>query len=432
MKIYQIVLISIPVYLIFVICFYKIIELLKKRYYKRKILKSKSWVENLGYCTYIVGKIRAGKTTCMAGLTNYLAEYLDHQAHDQIKTFCTIFHEFDLTNANKLIESVFYSISDSTKIAQMIVSLDEYKTIGNEIYFNYLKESNGFILLKSYVDAYRALLRNNYVYYFKSGFYCQFNSRQAMNFTPDMLSIKDRALKNDFSIERFSVIAEDEKQANGRGTAYSNDYKKDDSGVDTFKRFIGHFGHESIYYLTTSQEFSDDAKAERSLASSIICINDFDILNVYTFENSFFKILRNLINMLIKFKAYSKNMNYIAYMETKECSNLKHLLFRVNQRLKHIFSKSYLRYKFIKYSSYKDLYKKVDLCTYSAEAVELYFPCINCFGSINTFAFDFLYDYLISKSVINGKKKAVQTDEQLASKLLAKKERKAKKEEKAD
>lgn len=413
---------------VILVFFYFVIQHFKNNFYKRQIEKSREWCTHLGFCTYIVGKIRAGKTTLMAGLTNYIAENLQEKAKDQIKTFCTIFHEIDMNHANEIIKREFLLGNKNTdEIVKKILTEEEYKKIGNDIYFNYLKKTNGFILLKSYVDAYSALLRDNYVYYFKQGFISQFNERRAMDYAPDMLKIKDRALSNDFNIERYSVIAEDEKQASGRGTAYSTDYKKEDSGIDTFKRFIGHFGHESIYYLTTSQVFDDDTKAERGLASGILCVENFKIINPFRLSNAFFHFVRNVLITIIKIKAYALNEDYTAYFQSARCASLKHTLFKVNQQLKKRFAKSFLKYNFIKYANEKDLFKKVENTLYSAEEVELYFPIKYCFGSINTFEFDFLYDYLTSKSKIKGKKQAVESDEQLASEILMKRTKNDKK-----
>ena len=84
-------------------------------------------------------------------------------------------------------------------------------------YSNYLaSDINVFKMLTGFVEAWMALNRNNYVYYYNSGFYSHITGNYALNFEPSMIDIKDRAKEKDYQIYSYSVIFEDEKQISNK------------------------------------------------------------------------------------------------------------------------------------------------------------------------------------------------------------------------
>lgn len=265
-----------------------LILLLIEFYIITKLKKDMSYthyfVDNeVGFITYICGVVGAGKTTLGCGITNFLNETLIDKAIKLIKGFTTIYYDFDFNKAYKIIEESFNGkIYDANKIAKIILKEDEYKILGNMFYNNYLNSKiPTFNQLEGFVDACLSLIRFNYVYYYNSGFYSHITGKYAYNFTPDMIEIKDRAINKDYQIFTYSIIFEDEKQLSNKINTNFMQIAKEDGGSDMFLRLIRQLGKGTIYYITTSQEFTRAVKVERDLATSVLYITKRKIANPY-------------------------------------------------------------------------------------------------------------------------------------------------------
>lgn len=267
-------------------------------------------------------------------------------------------------------------------------------------------------------------MRKNYVYYYNGAFYSFITESKAMPFTPDMINIKDRAISKDYKILKYSIIFEDEKQLSGKLSTNWQSYAKADSGASDFLRTIRHLGKGTIYYITTSQEFGADEIRERKLATSIIYVKRLKKLNPYYLQRFFLSIAKDLIMYLIDFKGDFRALDDLERFYGPS-GTLKRALFIINQKRKLLESRSFLRYKIIKYNSAEDVGKRLALTAFGAEECTLTFPIKYCFGSINTYQFGVIQDYLenISGDInLYQEEKEKKNDQDLAKAILAKKE----------
>jgi len=391
---------------------------------------SRNSVAELKYINYICGTVGAGKTTMACGITNMLQDALIERAKRTIKGFATIYYDLDLRPANAIINDLWgKGVINAYKIAIKILTQDPYKQFNNTYYSNYMTEKVPFsILLRDYIEAQMSLLRFNYVYYYNGAFYSFITDKMAMPFSPEMIDIKDRAESKDYKILKYSIIFEDEKQLSGKLSTSWQSYAKADGGASDFLRLIRQLGKGTIFYITTSQEFGADEVRERNLATSIIYVLKMKRINPYFIERFFLALAYQVVMYLFTFKG-----DYFARDELERfyypSNRLKKALFAIKQANKRLESKSYLKYSCLKYNSATDVGKRQGIATYGTEQLCLTFPIRYCFGSINTYQFGAVQDYLIGNTTYTGKdtKKGIATDEELASRILAKKQKEQKK-----
>jgi hypothetical protein len=364
-----------------------------------EIENSKAWIkDNLGYCVYLVGKQGSGKTTLACGLVNFIQDDLIALAKSSIKNFTTVFFDLDCHRANKIIDDFFNKgIWDSDLIAKAILAVDQYAVIGDTTYNNYLKNAPGKQLLVNYIEAYLALLRNNYVYYANGKFFSFINGKWAMPYTADMINIKDRAESKDYSIFRYAVIFDDEQETNTAKAESHFTYAAADRGADLFFSLIRHLGKGTIYYITTNQKFiGHNQKMERDLATSICFVLKMKTVNPFWFSNFICKLVKMFIEDLFILK--NEYLNRDDLERFYYASKLKKLYFKVNQRLKLNYSNSYLRYHILKYNSADDVGKRPQNTIFEADETTLTFPLKYCFGSVDRYQYSSLQDYLTGLS----------------------------------
>lgn len=390
---------------------------------RKRIAFTRNYCDNdIGYITYVCGAVGAGKTTLACGITNNLNLTLIKKAESTIENFTTTFYDYDFNRAYQIIfENYKEGKVNPGIITKLILKEEQYKNLGNIKYSNYLvEEIPAFKMLESFVEAFLALIRNNYVYYYNCGFYSHITGNYAMNFTPDMIEIKDRAKQKDYQILTYSIIFEDEKQISNKISTNYQQVAREDGGSDLFLRLIRQLGKGTIYYITTSQEFGRAVKVERMLATSILYITKRKIVNPYNVSNLLLSCLIWTCKLILSLKNLILSRDEpIEYLFP---SILKKIIFRAKQKKKEIFSNSYLEYKCIKYNNAEDVGKRLDYTAFGGEEVILTFPLEFCFGSIDTHAFSVVQDYLVNSSK-KKPKKSKDKPEVFAKNILKKKEK---------
>ena len=354
--------------------------------------------KEVSFVSYVCGCVGAGKTTFSCGLTNTLTDILIKKAINNIKRITTILYDVDFRKMDGIILSYFNKgIFSEQQILKRILTENDYKSAFNEKkYDSYMKIIPVVALVKDYITAQLAIYRNNYVYYYKSGFYSIITKNNAMPFLPEMMDIKNRSRDKDYSILPYSVIFEDEKQISKNKASNFQATAKEDGGANMFIRLIRHLGKSSMYYVTTSQEFDGADKHERNLATSIIFITARKNINLYVLTNFLLRLIKAFLDYIFNLKYDFKDVSELDRYKPK--SDVKHAIFRIEQLLRRNYSKSYLKYDVIIYHSPKDVDKNIRFTTYGAKKASLFFPIKYCFGSVDTYAFSTVQDFLIQNS----------------------------------
>ena len=409
--------------------------------YIQRIAKAKACVRtedflkspSFGLVTYLCGNIGAGKTTCGSAMCNMLSKIKMEQAKGNMVRIQGILNDIDFNVINAVIEMAFFQhhITNSNAIENFLCDYDREldRKLNGKFYDNKLYPVSRYSLFRDYIDSYLAVIRNNYVYFARRGFYCWTTDTWAMDFTPDMIDINDRYIHHDYKIQRYTTIFDDEKILSGKK---STDYKKvadENGGGDKFFRLIRHFGKGTIHYISTSQDFGRVVKQERELATGIFYVMQRKEIHLNSVHEIFCMIGSDFLSRLQVFvyglseavrasslKTIGKKLDMCKkaniepdkrltdkYRKCMDSSSLK--VNRLRDWQKHIkdlqndfFADSYISYKGIYYTSADDVGKASKDCTSACFNVDFVFPLCFAYGSVDTYSFSIVSDYLVQSS----------------------------------
>lgn len=380
-------------------------------------------MDRLRYIVYVTGQVRAGKTTFAAGYTNIRTKNLVDKARRKIEFTCLAMPSVPFDTVDEMLKAdyqagEFDAWKEARKLCADKMPLEPYR---NLFYDNHITAHPvPFIkLLESYINAYFALLRNNYVYFYGKNFYSQVTYCDAMDYDTSMLNIKDRLTTGDYHIFPYSVIFEDEKQLSGKDNTQYRAYAKADTGSSDFLRLIGQIGQESIYYITTNQYWGTDINRERELATDIVCMDSSIALNPF-FLPRFFIGLYEIPWKLIRWLRRRKKC---VVSPLEETSHYRDHLSKAMLWRKYWASKGYVRFRGVIYHSAQDVGKSDQFCAKHVDRLNAVIPLIYCYGSVNTFQFYSVQRELMSASrwKLQDEPKAV-SDEEMAKRVLRKRD----------
>jgi len=379
-----------------------------------------------GLVCYICGKQGSGKTTLGSALTNYLTKIKISEAQDKIEEIQYKLNFIDFNDINIMVRACFMEmhLTNVDAIISYIFENDKLQAKFQGYYNNHLWPDSYISLLRDYIDAYLAILRNNYVYFLRRKYYNFVTNNYAMNYMPSMIDIKDRHITKDYSIQRYTTIFEDEKILSGKVSTDYQNIASEDGGGDEFLRLIRHFGRGKINYISTAQDFERIVKQERELATSILYVNDRQELMSFSPKSIAIDMLLDVItrwkkvidgfiddSRINRLKQLDKRLQIKTKYESlspKEEKQLEELPYRSDLRpskfrtfiskLKNIqekyFADSFIRYKVDHYYSDKDVESKRE-----STKIELCSPLAWAYGSTDTYSFSVLSDYLSLESI---------------------------------
>ena len=380
-------------------------------------------LDHLRYIVYVTGQIRAGKTTFAAGYTNIRTKALIRKAKNKAEFTCLAVPEVPFDEVDLILEEDFRSGEyDAWKEARKLVSKDmPFEKFRNTLYDNHVAAHPvPFVkLLEAYVNAYFALLRNNYVYFYGKNFYSQITFNDAMDYDPSMLNIKDRLKTGDYHVYPYSVIFEDERQLSGKDNTQYRAYAKADTGASDFLRLIGQIGQESIYYVTTNQYWGTDVNRERDLATDIVVMDSSWAVNPFFLP----RLAIRLYEIPWKIAKWLRRHRKCAITPLEERSRYRKELSRAMLWRKHWASKGYVKFGGVIYHSSSDVGKTEQYTAKRVDHLRCTIPLIYCYGSVNTFQFYSVQRELMSSSKWKMKDEpATVTDGEMARRVLRKRE----------
>lgn len=380
-------------------------------------------MDRLRYIVYVTGQVRAGKTTFAAGYTNIRTKALIRKARNKVEFTCLAVPDVPFDEADRILEEDFRDgEADAWKEAKKLVSKGmPFEAYRNTFYDNHVAAHPvPFVkLLESYINAYFALLRNNYVYFYGKNFYSRVTFKDAMDYDPSMLNIKDRLRTGDYHIYPYSVIFEDERQLSGKDNTQYRAYAKADTGASDFLRLIGQIGQESIYYVTTNQYWGTDVNRERDLATDIVCMDSSWAVNPFFLPRFFISIYE----IPWKLTKWLRRHKKCAISPLEEKSRYRKELSRAMLWRKYWASKGYVKFRGVIYHSASDVGKTDQYAAKRVDHLRCTIPLIYCYGSVNTFQFYSVQRELMSSSKWKMKDEPETIgDEEMARRVLRKRE----------
>lgn len=396
--------------------FYKVAVGIQRKVLARLCEDTEDYITyNFGYVVFVDGNIGAGKTTLSAGITNMRSYQYQLDALDKINEIVNILYYIDFSYVDSVINLAFNTIHITN--ADMIISiLYDPKLIDEELfksanikpiedfqklfkgnYNDYLTVSSKNSLLRDYIDAELAILRNNYVYFPFRKFYSRITDNYSMPFLNKMYDLKISFEEKVFSVFRYSIIFDDEKALTKSNVNWQSN-RKEDGGGDMFLRLIRQMGKEHITYITTIQNFGRADLIERELADTILHVVKRKVINPHKVTIKYYEMLIRLLNVALKIRLkFSKNKDKALKKEKK----IKKIKFNIHSKINYLNAAAFIRYQGYHYSSKDDYGKPLQDCLGFASKFSLVFPLQYCYGSIDTFAYSVLYD-VMSLNAINS------------------------------
>ena len=386
-----------------------------------------------GLVTFICGNIGAGKTTCGSAICNMLSKIKREQASARAAEIRTVFAGVDFNKVDAVIALAFNSRLTNTDAVMNFV-LDRFPDVRKEIedkfYDDGLYPVSYTSLLRDYVDAVIALVRNRYVYFNRRKFYCWTTDTWAMDYEPGMIDLKDRFESKDYRIQRYTTIFEDEKVLSGKVSTNFADVAREDGGGDTFLRLIRQLGKGTVHYISTAQDFARVVKQERELATGVLYIRKRRILEAFDLREVAIDLVQavlqqwgGMVDALVdsirasillsvrrRIKACQdagvevpakllETQKRCQILRSKTSSWSKRLVSRLTVARARMGADSYINYKGIYYTCADDVGKPREECSSAVIDVDFTFPIRYAFGSSDTYAFSVINDYLSLVSI---------------------------------
>lgn len=396
-KLYILLAILIILVLIMLHCFYKRLTLLRMYY------GSFNQVKNLGYVIALSGAIRSGKTTLMYGLSHIFTLRIKADLQDKMNEIETILKEIDFTELINSFMMFLDLTNDFDKAFEQVIKKFLYSDDDNNLYFsnnlelsyfNYLDYQDKIDLLKKYLNYFLHINRTDHVYS-SSRVYNHITSSYALKFKNEWLQLKNN---NDFPLDEFSIILEDEKLLEDSNIGHQKKLNED-TGSDVFYRLFGHLFRESSYYFTTLQNANRWLKLEREIAQSHIYIWRSTVVGNYPKIHFLLNVYEGFINIIYSaLKKFYKNDRYF-----NKNNWFKERFYKILQLRKKLFSKSFVFYETTIYHDIELVGKEIKEDTNQAYNFSFVLPVPYVFGVGDTHEFHLLYDYLQNRSTSKRK-----------------------------
>ncbi len=386
-----------------IIVVYFIVSHTKDFIHYRRCARTQFMVRHkFGHTIYISAPIRTGKTTLLSALAHLYTLILSNLASGSISKISNMMLEVDFEEVNKLIESCYADKIPSGECSEIVIQ-------NNPVAFSKVKtdpvdrEIRYSILIKDYVEAYYAVLTNNYIFAAKeTPFYNRITENYRKRFDFTSMQLKNAYDSGIFQLDNYNIILEDEKGLDGikKESKYMQASSADD-GVPEFLRIIGNAGKETLYYITTNQQAKRWLSTERQLMNTNIFIEEMEIIESKSFYRTFLRLFNRIINIFYSIFIFF----HFTKLSKKMYTSRPNFFRTINAKLalydRQLFAKNYIKYIVRIYANVDDVGKENSNAHIYYENMELYFPLIYCFGNINTHEYAFIFDALRQHSKVN-------------------------------
>ena len=364
-----------------------------RRFFSRKIRREAKWKFNAiedsidtkekisNYVktnNFVSGKVGAGKSSFLSALTHIKVIIHQENINEKINNTKKILYTLNYYDLDNLINSSYRKNKYIPDILNLIYKDDEFNNYLFGEYDNYRQTTPKTSLIKDYVTAYCAFLRNNYV---MSNFplYNRITNTFNIKLTDDFFHIKDEKLQKKYYIPAYLSIVEDELALGDQKNTVST-YNLDNSGRDTAMRLFRQLKNETTDWTGASQNSTRVQKGTRELGNTFFMIESRRVIGA---QKRFSLIFKNKEDKLIK-----KMKKTASKMEEKEAeiylnsnNEFKKKIYDLYQFQNRIYASSFIEYKVRITHSEKDL-ERWD--TANLPLVKLVFPLTWCYGTYRT------------------------------------------------
>lgn len=336
----------------------------------------------LSWINLIEAQVGGGKTSFLAGISQFEAYNLKNKAESFVKWIQVIIPDVDYSTLDQYIESAYAGLRNVNKIYTFLLTYDWIKDAFDGVYYDHVQHTPKYSLLKDYITAKCALMRNQYI----GANFSVFN-RITGNFNFEysysMLDIKEEEVQKNYILPKYSVIMFDEALLSLYKNTTSNSIAGD-TGQDTAERLIRHLGKELVRIYSSGQKIKRMLKLIRELGTCFILIREHEVVGQLKTLDSIYKFIEN------HYRNKLDNKPELYLTENK----IKNKVSQIFDKRKKLFARSYLKYTLQIYYDEEDMGKEIEHCQAKSEIKEFYFPLTWCWGTYNTTEFSYIDDFL--------------------------------------
>lgn len=351
----------------------------------------------LGFVSCFCGQQGAGKSTMASGITNLVTEKLKADAVKTVDRVRTLYPAVDFAKIDAYIGFCFaagYFNTDYIILNLFAADSAVAGIFGPGFVDDGINCVSNLENFRDYIDAFIAVNRANYTYFVNRQFYSRITLNYAMPLDYDSISIKDRYLKRDYSLYRYSCLFQDEMLLKGGANSFWESEAAEDTGISDFFRLIRHIGKKSMYFVGTSQDFNRLIKARRELFNNIFEIYGHTEVNTTPVRYWLLSCVEAVVKYLYRFAKESVTAQSRARFVGRHDKGFRALLHKIELKRKKLEARWFVYYDGIMYSDPDDYLKTPDKCSHPAALFRLYFPLPYVYGCLNTYEFSSVHDVL--------------------------------------
>ena len=345
------------------------------------------------YITMIEASVGGGKTSLCNGYSHYRTLILQEMIQDDLDDIERKIFDCNYVLLRKKIEELYNIGESETSIYDIIVNQTVSGDYFEGFYDDFVSEIPKESLLKKYITAYCALLRNNYTM-------CNYRLFNRITktynyvFDQDLFNIKNEKSRSKFYLPSYCTFVDDEKALSEfKNTASAKELDK--TGVDITLRLFRQLKEETLFYISSTQNTSRIALLLRELANTYLSIQSFHLVGS---QNSLANIYRKkqlkLEKKMYKYanKHFKDEKERELYLSTENDFKVKIHEWYLKERA--LYSASFIRYRIKVAKSLGDLQSD------KAEEYDWYFPITWVFGVYRKCEYSDFYEFLSNLSGI--------------------------------
>lgn len=294
------------------------------KYYDYSFHRTQYIALDFGYLIDVNGKISKGKTSISSGLSHiYQLDFL-RRIRDLMKQYQTFLNRIDFRQYNDRVYQLIMEkgIKNVYEITDQLMS--EYQLNDIPVY-NYLTFTSMREMTKSYVIAFGAMVRNNFVAS-KTRFYSRVTNTMNLDYDITQQDLYKVIQSGNYFIEDYLVEIIDEAQDDNAADLWRDQEK---TGRKQYRNKYRHIHEQNNRMISIKQDASDEVRKQRSLYQTNLKLVDgvqvkfvykfvYDIMKwIYRLEDSPYRIFKLRIPYMIY---YFKNLlSYDKYSFSAYC-----------------------------------------------------------------------------------------------------------------
>lgn len=384
--------------------------------------ESSSFVEEKGVNISISGLMRSGKNTLANYIINEKEKINMNECYEKMNHIKVSLYYIDFNKINNIIDDYFekngvLSYKDLTLLVGKIFTDLKY---ANGLYNNYIGNYEIKDMMLDYCVCYYVLNIRGFNILSKTYMYSWNTGSVAHYLTDDTLNIKEVPITNNFYLEPYMILFQDEKSLT-KGNIKSTNLKEKDKGYKELCCLMGNAFKETLTSITLKQVANDDMAQDRRLYTDNILIMSNEKSNPYW--DFCMPIIEKMIDKLDRKyqRIYNKKIvidddfskaypSYFDYIEDIDICDYKKNLSELEALKDYVKSLGYITINTRNYKKSDDIGKN-DESTFAEESYVM--PIKLVWGNYDTheykIALDYLYKYS-DKKAMNIKKNSFFKD----------------------